>query len=364
MKRVVLNVMLLVLLASCGADGYKIKGKFSGVPDGTKVYMSLVDGELTEVDSTVVNNGWFEFSGKQDVPSMRMIYSYASINGGPVVLENGVINVLIKDKFYRTGTPLNEELQRYISCEEDVLQQSTVIGVLERMAGVNPLRLDSLKSVAEISRTKFVKTVYEIIDNNVDNALGVFVMTKSGDILPPQVLDALMSSVPGYLRNERYEELYSQVKIELDNIKRAELTAVGKYYFDFELPDIFGKKVIFSDIVKKSKFTLLNFWASWCPSCRMEIPKIKRLFNTYAQNGFATVSVSLDDDAELWHDAIDALKMNWVQLCDPSRGSTELAFAYGVKSVPTLLLIDRDGKIIMRSNTIDDMMAKIELLMK
>ncbi len=357
-------MLFFLLLTSCGVDGYKIKGRITGVPDGTMVYMSLVNDELTEVDSAVVRGERFEFNGRQDSASMRMIYSYVAMNGGPIVLENGTINVLMDKEIHRTGTKLNDELQYYISCEEELFQRRMLVATLEKMGGVDTSRLDSMRTITDIAHSGFVNAVYDIVKNNIDNALGVYVITKSGDMLPPYRLHELMTSVPEHLRNEQFENVYSQVQMELDNIKRAELTSVGKHYFNFELPDIYGKKVLFSNIVEKSRFTLLDFWASWCPPCRMEMPKIKSLFDTYAQRGLAVVSVSLDSDTELWREAVGALGMNWVQLCDPSRGSTELAFAYGVKGIPTLLLIGNDGKIVLRGNSIDDMVAKIEVLLK
>lgn len=110
---------------------------------------------------------------------------------------------------------------------------------------------------------------------------------------------------------------------------------------DFALADASGATVRLSDY--KGKVVLLNFWATWCGPCKIEIPWFVEFEKTYSGRGFAVLGISLDDDG--WaavRPYIEQKKVNYrVMVAD---GNTAKQFG-GVESLPTTLLIDRDGKI-------------------
>jgi peroxiredoxin len=118
--------------------------------------------------------------------------------------------------------------------------------------------------------------------------------------------------------------------------------AVGKTAPDFQLKDINGKMVKLSDF--RGKAVVLNFWATWCPPCKVEIPWFEDLQQRYGSQGLQVVGVALDDssDAEIAKFAQD-MKMNYPVLL----GKEETSDLYGgVEALPTTFYIDRNGKII------------------
>lgn len=109
---------------------------------------------------------------------------------------------------------------------------------------------------------------------------------------------------------------------------------------DFTLNDASGNPVALSDL--KGKVVLLNFWATWCGGCQVEIPWFIEFQNKYKNSGLAVVGISTDDDG--WKSVRPYLKeknLDYTIAIDDAKVSK----LYGLDSMPMTLLIDRDGKI-------------------
>lgn len=110
---------------------------------------------------------------------------------------------------------------------------------------------------------------------------------------------------------------------------------------DFTLKDADGKEVKLSDL--KGKVVLLNFWATWCGPCKMEIPWFIEFERQYKDKGFAVVGVAMDDDG--WNAVkpyIAAQKVNYRVVV----GTDAVAQNYGgIDSLPTTFILDREGRI-------------------
>lgn len=110
---------------------------------------------------------------------------------------------------------------------------------------------------------------------------------------------------------------------------------------DFALADATGSSVRLS--AYKGKVVLLNFWATWCGPCKVEIPWFVEFEKTYNGRGFAVLGVSLDEDGwAVVKPYIEQKNVNYRVVV--GNGDTAKQFG-GVESLPTTLLIDRDGKI-------------------
>lgn len=366
MKKIIsLLFVLPFLLASCTTDGYRIKGEYPGAEDGTKVYIAKLDAMFTFLDSAVVEDGRFEFEGKQDTPVVRMLLSSVAIDGGPVVIENGKVRMLMKGGCLRGGTPLNEDLQAYMDARGKMQQEvKSIVDLLSDSQGVSDAMRDSLSSVVAASKAEFVKVLQRVMGGNLDNALGAFLLTQSQEYFTDEELQSLISMVPAYLRDERFQAMSERVNDAVQRKVRAMATGVGGRYINFEIPNENGEKVIFSNIVNSHKYTLLDFWASWCAPCRQEMPAVKQIYNEFKRKGVAVVSLSLDNNEKEWKEALASLGMEWVQLCDPTGGSAEVASAYGVEYIPTMLLISKSGEIVMRGEPAPAVYEKLKETLK
>jgi peroxiredoxin len=116
---------------------------------------------------------------------------------------------------------------------------------------------------------------------------------------------------------------------------------------NFTFKDLEGKPVTLSDY--KGKVILLDFWATWCPPCRKEIPGFVDLYNTYKSRGLVVVGVSMDDADDLADVKRFAtqIKMNYPILLGYGRDD-DLKPAFGELPLPTSFIIARDGRICAR----------------
>jgi len=113
----------------------------------------------------------------------------------------------------------------------------------------------------------------------------------------------------------------------------------GDYLTEFTLPDVKGVM----QTAPKGEVLLLNFWATWCPPCRREIPSMARLHDKYASQGLKIVAVSVDQRRDDLVDFMKEYRMPFQVLHD---ADSAVSRQYGVFRYPESFLIDRDGKVI------------------
>jgi len=113
---------------------------------------------------------------------------------------------------------------------------------------------------------------------------------------------------------------------------------------NFTLPDIDGRAVSLSD--HKGKVVLIDFWATWCIPCRMEMPMLQALHNEFREKGFEVIGISVDENpSKVVPSFIKDVGLNYTNLL----GNEEIARLYGpIEGIPTFVLIDREGKIRRR----------------
>jgi thiol-disulfide isomerase/thioredoxin len=92
----------------------------------------------------------------------------------------------------------------------------------------------------------------------------------------------------------------------------------------------------------KGKVLLLNFWATWCGPCRMEMPELVQMQQKYADRGFTIIGMAEEDSSDKVHDFAGANGLTYPQVMV----TQEIAEAYNVTSLPTTFLIDKNGKVI------------------
>ena len=129
--------------------------------------------------------------------------------------------------------------------------------------------------------------------------------------------------------------------------RRIEEIARARKYFSALTLD--GEEVRLEDVLKENRYTLVEFWASWCGPCIAEIPYLKSAYANFRDRGFEILSVNLDEDSEAWKTAsVDEYDIPWINVCDGEAFDSTIAKLYRVKGIPASFLIASDGRRIAR----------------
>jgi peroxiredoxin len=113
---------------------------------------------------------------------------------------------------------------------------------------------------------------------------------------------------------------------------------------DFSLASLAGAKAALSDY--RGKVVFLNFWATWCPPCRSEMPSMERLHAKLQRSGLEILAVDLQETNETVKKFVKDNALTFTVLLDPNGA---VGGAWGAQSIPTTYLIDREGDILARA---------------
>jgi len=139
-------------------------------------------------------------------------------------------------------------------------------------------------------------------------------------------------------------------------------SAIKTKAIDFKLKDLNGQELSLSDL--KGKKVFLNFWATWCPPCKAEMPEIEKLYQEIKDNDLVIVAVEIGESLDIVKPFIDSNKYNFKVLLDPDQS---VATKYNIASIPTSYFIDEEGYIISKhvgGMNIDQMKTYIKTLDK
>lgn len=129
---------------------------------------------------------------------------------------------------------------------------------------------------------------------------------------------------------------------------------------DIKFKAVDGRDV---DLTKlKGKVVLVDFWATWCGPCRVEIPNVLAAYQRLNPKGFEIVGISFDDDKEALEEFTKKNKMPWVQYFDGQGWGNKLGREFGISGVPTMWLVDKKGNL-RDLNGRTDLASKVEKLL-
>jgi peroxiredoxin len=154
--------------------------------------------------------------------------------------------------------------------------------------------------------------------------------------------------------NDAYVELTSLVRYEhmqagsddpqfAEAMRRLEADDVKRQSADFTLTDLQGKGWHLRDL--KGRVVLVNFWATWCPPCRKEMPDLQALYDKYKDQGLIVLSIS-DEDSSKVAPFIAGRNITYPVLLDPGRKVND---AFVVEGIPKSFVYDREGKLVAQS---------------
>lgn len=127
---------------------------------------------------------------------------------------------------------------------------------------------------------------------------------------------------------------------------------------DFTLTDLQGKSWTLSSL--KGKVVLVNFWATWCPPCRKEMPDLEALYNRFKDKGFVILAIS-DEESKTVEKFVTEHKYTYPMLLDPGR---KVNTDYKIGGIPKSFIYDRNGKMVAQTIDMRTQKQFLDLLAK
>ena len=329
-----LTLAALLAAGAASAEHYKVITPLSKDDDGAMARLVNFDSGAT-VDSVLVADGVATFEGEVDEPYLARVV----VDGGrlPVfILESGTIS--FNDKEGPFGTMLNDQL---------------------RQLGREISQLGSQFQGADEAAQKTLYARYEALvdstmQSNRDNPLGYYLFLQSDMAqAPASEIRAELAKYPDFAK-------YKRVQGMLAAAEKREATQPGRKYADFEVT-YDGKTERLSDYIKPGKYTLVDFWASWCGPCMRQAAVLKDLYAKYHDKGLDIVGVAVWDEPANTLAAIKSHGLVWPNIINAQTVPTDL---YGIMGIPCILLIGPDGTILSRDKQGDELVADVEKYIK
>ena len=164
--------------------------------------------------------------------------------------------------------------------------------------------------------------------NNVPVEVHISINLKEAEIKLPPANDLFTFDPPS-----------NATEVATLNLPGERVLLTGKNAMDFELKDLQGTQIRLSSF--RGKIVLLDFWATWCPPCRKELPSIEKLHREFADKDVVVLGIN-DEDAGTVKGFLKKNEYTLATLMDSKKNVHRM---YGARSIPTVIVIDRQGVI-------------------
>ena len=356
-------LILPLMLFACGGSGdYKISGNIENMEKGSVALQNTHDGEWTTIDSAQLESGKFSFSGQMDHPQMMRLHFGEQVGAVNFFAEHSDIHITgHRDSLQASqieGSQVHDQYEQFQTQLDDYSRQMQEAADKYRQASQN----------GDEQAVEKYRNEYQDVADQRQAFIEHYVEDHPQSVLAPYLTQRHLLSFIGY---EKLDSLYNSFAPEVRSTKYGQAikarretlgrTQVGKPYIDFTLPDTSGTAVSLSDYVGEG-YVLLDFWAAWCGPCRKENPNLVKAYEKYHDQGFEIFGVSFDRTRDAWVQAIHNDNITWPQVSDLEYWDNKAGEKYGIRSIPSNLLINAEGRIVeknLRGEELDKKLKEI-----
>ena len=355
MKKTLFLLTASALLSGCRPTGfrYTLTGHIEGLNDSVALVESVTKDTLAVLPAP---DGSFRYKGRYDEPTAAALVRKNGQTAAVLYIEPGNIRIEgrlnaeessnhDKIEYYPSGTPANDAAEAYTAASRALITEY-------RDAATTDQRREAIEEEFEqLTRTS--------VEANRDNFFGVMLMPNMAyELSGQEILDQIAKFSPEMQQTKELTEL----KATAEQKKR---TDVGQPYINILQSDAEGQIVTLTSVIENpaNKYTLVDFWASWCGPCMGEVPHLKETYDKFHKKGFEIYGVSFDNNRDKWLAAVKDNGMEWIHVSELQRFDNQAAKDYAVQGIPSNFLIDAQGKIVARNLRGEDLYKKVEELL-
>ena len=365
MRKLLLGAVAIMMLGACSQKGMKVTGTIDGLADTKAILNRLESGMPVALDTVEVKGGKFAF--QIDSVDSQLFIVMLEGQQAPVVFFGGEGSITIKgskdsiDKADIKGTELTDLFVKFNKEIPSQDRQKALQGEFaQAQMSQDAQKMEQLRNEAmEISKTQ--ETYFKsFLDANTGNALGALLCMSFSSTYDVAQLSEKVGAFETSLGNHVYVKELKNI-LEMKEKEAAALASVevGKQAPEFSLKTKEGVDVALSSL--KGKVVLVDFWASWCRPCREENPNVVKAYAKFKSKGFEVLGVSTDRNEEQWLQAVAEDKLTWAQVRDESGLASAL---YVIRTIPSTFLLDKEGVIVARDLRGEELVKKLEELLK
>lgn len=378
-KYIVPAVMALIWMGcepktNTSEKGLVISGQFSNAADTMFILEELTPSELIPVDTVFTDHeGSFRYSIDIDEAGFYRITVNAA-NFITLSTEPGEEIEIIADfedmpsTYSVSGSPGSQILHNLNQEKaKGMMKADSLRKIYREHRGTDefPEIREELRAEYRNIKNRQREYVINTIENNLTSLASVLalyqyfedhILLNENDHF--EYFEKLSNSLCDvYPSNKHVIDLKKRVhdhkRKEEQRLENEENLAEGNPAPEIVLPDPQGNPVSLSSL--KGNVVLIDFWAAWCPPCRKANVKLGELYEKYHQKGFEIYGISLDRTREQWIDAIEKDNITWHQVSDLRFMNSPVVTLYNVSEIPHTVLIDREGNIIARNFSVDEL---------
>ncbi len=385
MKKTISALCLMVAIAACNNNADKGKITVNGNIKNftaTKVYLEQLhfDGTQAELkDSAVITNGSFNI-GTHSAQEGFFRLRFNDIDQGFLFIGDAALIPFTADakdlsidgpSFASTA---NASLKQFIKYNDSLgkqLQYDAISLNQMQQKGIAPTDSVCITTQSHFNTLKenLAKYCLQYSDTCKSPVLALFACTAApvgmvGFEIPMTKLQTRFPDNKDIAKALVFlkKELGKQLQNTGNETSSSGKAGIGSMAPDITMNDVNDQPFSLSSL--RGKFVLVDFWASWCSPCRMENPNVVAAYNKYKDKNFTVLGVSLDKNKEAWVKAIQDDKLTWNHISDLKFWSSAAVGLYGFDGIPYNVLVNPEGKIIATGLRGDDLLNKLEAVLK